>query len=80
MNYRYSIYYSATFKDDSVLYLGTAIIDSQTAELDKDYLIEECRKQFLLTLDKLGKDEKDIVSFKCKYYTIEFLPKYVSFD
>ncbi len=80
MNYRYSIYYSATFKDDSFLYLGTAIIDSQTAELDKDYLIEECRKQFLLTLDKLGKDEKDIVSFKCKYYTIEFLPKYVSFD
>lgn len=80
MNYRYSIYYSATFKDDSVLYLSTAIIDSQTAELDKDYLIEECKKQFLLTLDKLGKDKKDIVSFKCNYYTIEFLPKYVSFD
>jgi len=80
MNYRYNIYYSATFKDDSVLYLGTATIDSQTAELDKDYLIEECRKQFLLTLDKLGKDEKDIVSFKCNYYTTEFLPKYVSFD
>ncbi len=80
MKYRYNISYSATFKDDPVVYLGTAIVEAQTAELDKDYLIEECRKQFLLTLDKLGKDEKDIVSFKCKYYTIEFLPKYVSFD
>jgi len=80
MKYRYNISYSATFKDDPVVYLGTAIVEAQTAELDKDYLIEECRKQFLLTLDKLGKDEKDIVSFKCNYYTIEFLPKYVSFD
>ena len=80
MKYRYNISYSATFKDDPVVYLGTAIVEAQTAELDKDYLIEECRKQFLLTLDKLGKDEKDIASFKCKYYTIEFLPKYVSFD
>jgi len=80
MKYLYTIYYLATFKDSPILHRGFATLEEQSDELDKDYLIEECRKQFLLTLDKLGKDEKDIVSFKCNYYTIEFLPEYVSFD
>ena len=80
MKYRYNISYSATFKDDPVVYLGTAIVEAQTAELDKDYLIEECKKQFIMNCDRLGKNENEVVSFKCDGYSIEVLPKYITFD
>lgn len=80
MNYRYNIYYSVTFKDSPIQYRGIATLEAQNAELDKDYLIEECRRQFIMGLDKLGKNEKDVVSFKCNYYTIEPVPLYISFD
>lgn len=80
MKYLYTIYYLATFKDSPILHRGFATLEEQSDELDKDYLIEESRKQFLRYCDIIGKGENDVASFKCEYYTIEFLPEYVSSD
>ncbi len=74
-------HFSAKFKSDPHTYHGEVempYIRKENIEKNKDYIITECKKQFIRDCERWGVDAKKVSSFECYYYDIEKLSEYKS--
>ena len=74
-------HYTATFDNDTFKYHGEVdmpYVRKENTEKNKDYIITECKKQFIIDCERWGVDAKAVSSFECYYYDIERLSEYKS--
>ncbi len=76
-----TIHYTATFDNDRLKYHGEVempYVRKENIEKDKEYIVTECKRQFIVDCERWGVDAKAVSSFECYYYDIEKLSEYKS--
>jgi len=76
-------HYTATFDNDSMRYHGEVdikYVGIENIEKNRDYIITECKRQFIVDCERWGVDAKKVSSFECYCYCydIEKLSEYKS--
>lgn len=74
-------HYTATFDNDSMRYHGEVdikYVKIENIEKNRDYIITECKQQFIKDCERWEVDAKAVSSFECYYHVIKKLPEYKS--
>ena len=74
-------HYTATFDDDRLKYHGEVempYVRKENIEKDKEYIVTECKRQFIKDCERWEVDAKAVSSFECYYHVIKKLSEYKS--